>query len=130
MQSTLSLETFFSLIFHHYPKLHSILYTSHHWMEIRKVCYLSASWCTLLHLPEMHTSSPQISSSNITSFLPPSIHSLTLFLGQELSSVPCVGIPLHFSTSLPCPSHHSTLPTTIPRPSSFSNPQPYPYFPF
>lgn len=131
MQSTPSLETFFSRIFHHYPNLHLALCTSHHWMDIRKVCYLSVSWYTLLHLPEMpKTSCPQISSSNTTSFLLPSIHSFSLFLGQEPPSVPCVGISLHFSISLPCPSHHDTLPTTIPSLSSLSNPQPYPYFPF
>ena len=83
MQSTPSLETFFSRIFHHYPNLHLALCTSHHWMDIRKVCYLSVSWYTLLHLPEMpKTSCPQISSSNTTSFLLPSIHSFSLFLGQ------------------------------------------------
>ena len=126
MQNNLSLKTYFSLIFHHYPKAHSNLCTSHHWVEIGKVCYSSAFLHTLLYLPKMFfihlqdTGCSQISSSNSTSCLLSFIHSLNcIHWTRSIFSYLC-WCTSPFPTSLSHPSHHSTLPTTIPRPSSLS----------
>lgn len=134
MQNNLSLKTYFSLIFHHYPKAHSNLCTSHHWVEIGKVCYSSASLHTLLYLPKMFfihlqdTGCPQISSSNSTSCLLSFIHSLNVFIGPEVSLVTCVGIPLHFPHLYHVHLITAPSPPPYPGPAHSVNPNSIPVF--
>lgn len=132
--NNLSLKTFLSLIFHHFPKAHSTLCTSHCWVEIGKVCYSSASLHTLLHLPKMlfihfqDTCCPQVSSSNRTSLFFSFIHSLNSFIvGTIFSSLcwytsPTPHIFIKSILSQHHPHHHPQAQVTQlnPAPSLFS----------
>ena len=79
-----------------------------------------------IHLQD--TCCPQVSSSNRNSLFFSFIHSLNSFIGRELSSVPCFGIPLQLLVSLSSPYHHNTIPATISRPRYSVKPSSIPVF--